>query len=442
MTFASLPMILFILPLTLIAAALMPHQHKQDALALGGLAAVCMSGGFPALILLLISVCGTWLLLRFQPRKTKEHHRRAEFRLCISIFAQVILLMLGRLLLTDMQLIPLLICALQATECMSEYANNRFSVPALHAYFCYQCDLTRIAAGPVRSYPDAAEAFESRSVSAGAVGQGASWCIRGLFQLVCLSLPMYSVQAALRETAAVRSTADALLAAVSFYFCMYYALKGTARIGQGLAKMLGINVPDSFNDPILADSLQDFRRRFLCPLYAWTDRVLLNGGSSLDPAGYFSRMALLLSGLGFVFARSSGGVIWGALFAGLLTAEQTSKPHLHALPVQAKRFLTALLILLSMGLLCGNSLFDCFSFYGSLLGVNGIMLSDTVSYLLRTYWLPLLLCTAGLIPVHQMQPHLPQGKAAQLLLGGCKAAAELFMLLAAYSELLSRYLRS
>ena len=440
MTFASLPMILFILPVIVIAAALVPRQFRQDVLALGGLAAVCMTGGFPALTLLLVSVCGTWLLMRFQPQKTKEHHRRAEFRLYVSVFAQAVLVLLGRLMLTDLQLLPLLFCSLQATECLSEYANNRLSVPALHSYFCFQCDLTRLPAGTVRSYPEAEAAFHAQKFTAENVGQGASWFIRGLFQLVCLSLPMYTLQNTITAAAGSRTAADAVLLAVCFCFYLYFALKGTARMGQGIAKMLGIDLPDSFDDPLLADSLQDFRRRFLTPLHAWTERVLLNGHKSLDAAGYFSRMALLLCGVGFVLGRGAGGFLWGILFAGLLTAEHTRQPHLHNVPVQARRILTVLLLLLTSGLLCSSSIFDCFSFYRSLLGINGVFLSDTVWYLLRTNWLPLLVCLCGLIPVHQLHP--PKGKIPQLLLGFCSAAAELFMLLAAYSELLSRYFRS
>lgn len=441
MNFASLPMILYVLPLVLIAAALVPPQRKPDVLALGGLTAVWMTGGFPALILLLVSVSSTWLMLRLQPQKSKEHHRRAELWLYAGGAVQILLLVLGRLMLSDMQLIPLLVCAMQGTECMSEYADNRFQIPALHPFFCYQCDLTRLPAGPVLRYADAEALYERRAVTAEAVGRGASRCICGLFQLVCLSLPMYAMQAELRQGNTVRTAADAALSALSFYFCLYFGLKGTACIGQGIAGMLGYSVPDSFDAPALADSAQDFRRRFLRPLCDWTDRVLLRHADDLDAAGYFSRMALLLSGLGFLIGRSrSGGVIWGVLVAAVLTAEQIRWPLLRTLPVQARRLLTAVMMLLSMGLLCCDSLFECFSFYGVLLGINGIALSDTAGYLLRTNWLAFLFCVIGVCPPLPLR--MPNGKPVQLLLSACKAITELIMLLAAYSALLSRYLRS
>lgn len=435
MNFASLPMILYVLPLVVLAAALVPVPRKPDVLALGGVAAVWMTGGFPALLLLLISVFGTWLMLRLQPQRFAES---GKVWLYTGIALQILLLMLGRLMLTDMQLIPLLICMLQNMECLTEYAGARSQIPALHAFFCYQLDVTRLPAGPLLRYADAEAMHARRRVSAERIGRGASRCIRGLFQLVCLALPMYTMQTALRQ-GTVRTAADALLSAVSWYFGLYYGLKGTADIGRGIAKMLGCSVPHSFDVPILADSLQDFRRRFLRPLYDWTERVLLRS-EPRDAAGYFSRMALLLGGLGFLFGSSSGGIIWGVTAAALLTAEQMH-PLTRSLPIQARRLLTIALLVLGTGMLCGDTLFECFSFYAALLGINGLMPGDTASYLMQTNWVSLLLCIIGLFPVRRLLRHPPKGLALRLLLICCKSAAELFMLLAAYSGLISRYLR-
>lgn len=437
MNFASLPMILYVLPLVVLAAAIVPPQRKRDVLALGGVAAVWMTGGFPAMILLLISVFGTWLMLRLSPQKSAESRRAWLYA---GIALQFFLLVLGRLMLTDQQLIPLLICMMQNMECLTEYTGGSFSIPALHAFFCYQLDVTRLPAGPLLRYADAEALHANRRVSAERIGRGASRCIRGLFQLVCLALPMYSVQAVLR-VGTVRTAADALLSALSWYFGLYYGLKGTADIGRGIANMLGFPLPHSFDAPILADSLQDFRRRFLRPLYDWTERVLLRG-ERYDAAGYFSRMALLLGGLGFLFGSSrGGGVIWGVTAAALLTAEHI-RPLTRSLPIQARRLVTAAVLVLGAGMLCGDTLFACFSFYAALLGINGIAPGDTAGYLIQTNWAVLLLCIIGLFPIGKMLRHPPRGRLLRILMLCCKAAAELFMLLAAYSGLLSRYLRS
>ena len=108
------------------------------------------------------------------------------------------------------------------------------------------------------------------------------------------------------------------------------------------------------------------------------------------------------------------------------------------LPVQLRCALTALLVLLSMGLLCSDSLTDSFSFYGALIGVSGISFSNTAGYLARTNLIPLLFCALWMFPLRRLLKRFDAGKLPVRIL---RAAAELLMLLAAYSELLSRYLR-
>lgn len=443
MTFASLPMILYILPVFVILTAIVPEQWKSGVLALGGLAAVWMTGGFPALILLLLSVSETWLIIRLQPKKTEAHHRRAELWLYVGIGIQAVFLLLGRMLISGFALIPLVICALQGAECMSEHANNRFRIPALSSFFCYQCNMMRLPAGPLLNYQTAGKIAAERSVTAVRIGQGASACIRGLFQLVCLGIPMYTMQDTMRTGAVLRSAADATVAAVTFYFSLYYALKGTAEIGQGLALMLGYSYPDSFAAPVLADSLRDFRKRFLKPLYDWTERVMYLDEGSADAAGFFARMALLLGGLGMIFGRGGTGLLWGVLTALLLTAEYIYRGKKHfVFPVSLRRLLVAAAVLLGMGMLRCRSFGECFSYYAALFGFNGLHLSDTAAYLIRRNWLLLLLSAVGLFPVREKLHQLPQFRPFGIFYAVIKALTELLMLLWAYSELLSRYLRA
>lgn len=430
MSIASLPMILFVLPLFTLLAALTPARWQSLALALGGVSIIAVTGGFPAVILLLLSVASAWLVMRLQKQRT------AAFWFGIGIGIQGMLLLLGKFLLNELQLIPLMICAMQNFECLRARTQRKFAAPALYPFFCYQCDMTRLPAGPLLEYHEAAARREERCVTAENIGEGASKCIRGLFLLVCLSQPMFRLEAALKPSAGF----DALLDALSYYFAVYYALRGTARIGQGLAQMLGILLPDSFDDPLFADSPQDFRKRFLTPFYEWTERVLLPVRVQNDAGAYFARMTLLFGGLGLMFGRSIFGIVWGILTAGVLTAEHFYKARRRAgIPVQVRRFLTAAAVLLSMGLLCSDSIFDCFSYYGALLGANGFSLSAAAGYFAKTNMLVLLLCTAGLFPLRKLGAQLPKYR---LPVTVCRIAGEAVMLLSAYSELLSNYLRS
>ncbi|MCQ2408509.1 MAG: hypothetical protein MJ065_08305 [Oscillospiraceae bacterium] len=435
MTFASLPMILYILPLFTLAAALVPAERRQGVLALGGVTVVWATGGFAAFLLMLLQVSISWLILRLAPKRDGSHHHRADLWLYIGIGVQIVFLILGKLLLTRMLLIPLLFAALQSMECLTLRADRKMSVPALYNYLCYQFDMTRLPSGIVLSFAEAEKLQQNRKITGGMVGSGASKCIRGLFRIVCMALPMYAVVSALTPV----TIFDALLKVICFYFMLYHGLGGISRIGQGIAQMLGVLLPDMFRDPILAQSPQEFCERFCTPVYAWSERMLMQH-SKHNSAGCFLRLSVLLGGIGLLFGSGTSGLIWGVLAAAVLTHDICRPDHkTRHLPTQLRGLLTALLVLLSMGFLCSGSLTDSFSYYGALIGIAGISLSDTAGYLSRTYLITLLFCAAGMIPLHNQLKRLGTGKLPVRIL---RAAAELILLLAAYSELLSRYLRT
>ena len=441
MSFASLPVMLYVLPAFALLTAFLRPQRKRDALALGGLCLVYVTGGTPALILLSISVSLTWLVLRLSPRKTGRHPHRTELWMYCGIGIQVLILLLARMLLGSQPILPLLLCTLQGTECLTQHAARKLKTPPLHSFFCYQCDMTRLPGGPVISFPAYEKLLSERSVSAKRIGEGASLCIRGLFQLVCLSLPLQTVHAQIASGGYVQTALDSVALMLVFYMTLYYRLKGTALIGQGIARMLGYELPDSFDHPVLADSMQAFWARFLVPMQQWTKRVLLPENAEYDPAGYFARTAVLFGGIGLLFGRGSCGLIWGVCAAVFLTAERfrRQKRRFGLLPVTARRVLTAAAVLLSMAMLGSETLYDAFSCYRALLCINGIPLSDRVGYLLGTNWMPFCIAIAGLFPLRQL---LPEQKArSRVLRTVCQSAAELAMLLFSYAELLSRYLR-
>lgn len=443
MTAVSLPLILYVLPAFLLLAALSVPRWKPPALALGGLYLVYFTGGYPAIVLLLLSLTGTWMLLRAQPRNLKKLTRRIRLQLDIGIGIQILLLLIGKLLLKNaLLLIPLLICAMQNVECIIMYARRRFQLPAFDRFLCYQCNMTRLIAGPVLPYDEAAAIEKNRNLTAAGLGRGASLCTRGLFQLVCLSMPMQTLHTQLSAGTVIRTTMDAVFSVPVFYFAVYYGFRGAAQLGQGMALMLGFSHPESFDSPIRARSPQQFWKRFLISFHAWTHRIMLLQYQP-DAAGYFARTAVIFVLIGILFGHGSCGMIWGVSCTALLTAQlrNTKKKH-PPIPRAAQHLLIALALICTVGFIRSSSLSDLFAFFGALLGIHGLPVSNTMRYLLQTNWLIYLTCIAGQFPLRRMLRNLPAGILQHALLHRfCARSAELVMLLLVYTELLSRYLR-
>ena len=441
MSLASLPMILYLLPAFTILAALVPARRKPLVMSIGGLSVTWFLGGFPAMLLMMFSVCSSWLVLRVMPLPTDdEHSRRARFTFYAGICLQILWVLLAKLLLGNIQTVPLMLCAFQNIDCLRARAKRRIHIPSLYMYFCYQCDMTRMFAGPILSFSEYEDCRAAQKVSAERIGEGASLCIRGVFQLVCLSRPMQSLHRQLVSEAVIHTVFDALLSLIAFFFAVYFALKGAAQLGQGIAKMLGYQYPDSFHSPVPAESLRDFWKRFMIPLRDWTHRVMLRDLADDDSGAYFVRIALLLGGIGLTLGNS-GGLLWGVCTALFLTAERRLCPAYGAqIPVPAKRIMTACVMLFTLGF-ASNGISSCFSFYGALLGFGGIPLSETAGYLMRTSWLSGIFCIAGLLPFSHMSKRISR-TSLRIIWTVLQAVSELCMLLLAYAELLSQYIRS
>ena len=445
MTLISLPVLLLFLPAAAVLTALIPERRREIVEALGGVSYAWVTGGSPSLTLVMTAVCTAWLVLRLQPAQSDpKRGRYAGAWMWSGIGIQIMLLLLGRYLMNPVQMLPLIVCTMQGMECIRERAKGRLTIPGLLPFFCYETPLARMIAGPPLHRNTVQELLRARRTSADTVGKGASLCTRGIFQLAVFSLPMSILTAELQTGTVLCNAADAWAALAVCYFGIYYALKGAAQLGQGIGYLAGMHYPDSFDTPLEAASLRGFWVRFMTPVSAWCQRMLLPEDTPRDAAAYSARVTVMLGGIGLVMGNSVCGLLWGVTCAVMLTAEHALPMHsLAKLPAWMRRILTALLLLMTVGMLRCRSVTEIFSFYGVLLGSGGMGFSETALYLLKCRKIQLLLCTAGLLPLSKwLRRFTERHPAAGKFCAVCKPVIELGMLLLAFSTLYSYWLRS
>ncbi|MBR6107324.1 MAG: hypothetical protein IKQ39_04870 [Oscillospiraceae bacterium] len=442
MTLISLPMILYVLPVITVVTIAVPPKRKPLVLALGGLSYVWLTGGFQALTLMLLMIVSAWLVLRLQPTRIGGiSKRRILTWMYAGVGIQFFWLLAAKLLLPEMQLIPLVLCAMQNTEYICARANRQVSVPGLFPFFCYASEAPRLFAGPPMHPETAENMWEQRKFSAENLGAGAAVYIRGLFQLACLALPMQHLHAALTALVPARTIADTWLLIAAYYFALYFGLKGAAQIGQGIALMIGLEYPDSFDSPILAGTQYGFWTRFMMPVSKWAERVLC-ADRTADAFSYFARAAVTMGGLGLMLGQGVGGMLWGVCSALVLTGERMLNPKWIAqIPIAARRVVTAVLMLFFLGLLRCGSVSELFSFYGGIFGKNGLMFSSRAAYFIKNNWFTLLLCAAAALPLRKMLLKYAEEKkwrrtAAQVI----AVCMELTMTVMSMAELMSNYL--
>lgn len=436
----SLPLMLGILPLTVLAAFLLPQRMLPAVLASGGMLYAFFSGGWRGFLLLLLLNLSGLLILRFQP-DGKADPKRARFWFFVGAGIQAALLLAGKPLVPGtLLLLPHVLCGMQTVLCLSRRMHGGAPAPAPFSFLSYQYTLPRLMAGPVCTPAQLREAAGACSRSLENAEHGALRITAGLFRTVLLAGPLSTMHRQILETRAVSSVLDAWTALLVCYCTVYYAVYGLSDIGRGIALLLGYSVPKQFDAPVRARTLHDFSTRWLSSAAAWCREVLLRDGLPLDHGAYFARVLLILCGMGLLLGNGFTGLLWGAEFALMLTLERMLLRRGVHLPELPARALTACCVLLSTTFLHADSVTGALSCIGSLLGRGGFALTGTMRYLLGVHWLPLMLAVIGLFPLRdaliKRTPEL-----FRRILRAAAPVGVLAVLLLCMTELFSRALR-
>jgi alginate O-acetyltransferase complex protein AlgI len=123
------------------------------------------------------------------------------------------------------------------------------------------------------------------------------------------------------------SGAEVLLAIYGFAAQIYCDFSGYTDMAIGLALLLGFVLPQNFNRPYLALSLQDFWRRWHMTLSRWLRDYLyipLGGNRHGRRKTYRNLMLTMLLG-GLWHGAAWTFVIWGGIHGGVLSAERWAR---------------------------------------------------------------------------------------------------------------------
>ncbi len=115
-----------------------------------------------------------------------------------------------------------------------------------------------------------------------------------------------------------------LVAAYAYTFQIYFDFSGYTDIGRGIARMLGIHLPENFNRPYLALGIRDFWRRWHMSLSRWLRDYLFiaMGGSRGSTVKTYRNLMLTMILGGLWHGAAWGFVLWGLLHGLALAIER------------------------------------------------------------------------------------------------------------------------
>lgn len=250
---------------------------------------------------------------------------------------------------------------------------------SLLRYSLYIAFFPQVLAGPLVRWTEIMHQFDERpyqrSDAAERFARGLLLLTAGLAKKVFLGDPLAEYANPIFTAAAAGeavTAAGAWQAAIAFTFQIYFDFSGYTDMALGIALLFGVVLPQNFEIPYRATSLQDFWRRWHMTLSRFLRDYLYIGmggnrhGLALQLFALFMTMTLggLWHGAGLTF------IVWGMLHGlGLGLGVLWRRAGLH-MPAVAGWALTMLFLVLTFVLFRATSFDAAWTMYESMLGLG------------------------------------------------------------------------
>ena len=260
----------------------------------------------------------------------------------------------------------------------------------------------QLIAGPIVRYSDVARQLKNRTHSVEKASLGVRRFVIGLAKKVLIANQLGQLVELYRSTTQP-SVLFVWMYAAAFALQIYFDFSGYSDMAIGLGHIFGFDLLENFNYPFISRSISEFWRRWHMSLGGWfRDYVYIPlGGNRVKPLRYVFNVLVVWALTGLWHGAAWNFVLWGLLFAVLLTVEKFLVGKAMAkMPGWLVRVPVLVILLMSFVLFNASSLSQALSDVGGMFGLGGLPLLTTASlYYLRSYGLLLLLAVVGATPL-------------------------------------------
>jgi alginate O-acetyltransferase complex protein AlgI len=282
------------------------------------------------------------------------------------------------------------------------YRGNVESQKNIVDFGAYVSMFPQLIAGPIVRYADVARQLKSRTHSVEKASLGVRRFVIGLAKKVLIANQLGQLVELYRSTTQP-SVLFVWMYAAAFALQIYFDFSGYSDMAIGLGHIFGFDLLENFNYPFISRSISEFWRRWHMSLGGWfRDYVYIPlGGNRVKPLRYVFNVLVVWALTGLWHGAAWNFVLWGLLFAVLLTVEKFLVGKAMAkMPGWLVRVPVLAILLMSFVLFNASSLAQALSDVGGMFGLGGLPLTSAASlYYLRSYGLLLLFAAVGATPL-------------------------------------------
>lgn len=189
----------------------------------------------------------------------------------------------------------------------------------------------QLIAGPIIRYHDIAEQLRQRHIALADINSGALRFTLGLAKKVLLANTCGQIADSIFALpAAELSPQTAWLGILAYTLQLYFDFSGYSDMAIGLARLFGFRFLENFNYPYIANSIQDFWRRWHISLSRWFRDYLYIplGGNRLGAGRTYLNLLIVFFVTGLWHGANWTFIVWGLFHGAFLIAERIGAKRL------------------------------------------------------------------------------------------------------------------
>lgn len=391
MNICSLSFLYVYLPLMIVVCLLTSYRYRSAMLLLCSLVLYYVYEG-NNLWLLLFVVLSDWALAGMLYR-SRNMGRRRIFVIC-SVVKNLGLIIVYGLFAAHIPLGLSVYCVTSmgyVLDCYNGFAlweRNPVRTMLLSAF------LPKLYAGPVVYYSRTASQFFTLRMTLAHIGEGGFLFLLGLCKKVIIGDSMRALYEQLHAIARYDISILGVWAMLfSLSLALYFSLLGLCEMAKGMALIFGFELPDNFDFPFCAKSINEFFGKFNFSVNRFIRRhvYMTLGGVQGSTLSAVSNILLLSVLMALWFGLRVNYVAWGLFLSLFVLVERYFTPGWwKSVPGMFRWLCCFLVIEISMVFFIGNNLSESFA-YWRILFSSAPGVDDTAMYLLVSNYLVILL---------------------------------------------------
>ena len=264
----------------------------------------------------------------------------------------------------------------------------------------------QLIAGPIIRYRTIADQLARRSVTLDDFAEGVRRFVVGLGKKVLIAnIVAVPADRIFSAPTAQLDAAHAWLAVICYTLQIYFDFSGYSDMAIGLGRMFGFHFPENFRWPYIADTVQEFWRRWHMSLSSWFRDYLYVplGGNRGSRAQTYRNLVTVFFLCGLWHGASWNFVIWGLFHGTFLVVERLGLASaVRRLWPPLRHAYLLVVVMIGWVFFRADTLASAISFIRTMFGFQAPFAPTPFAlgwYLTPELWLALLLGIIGSAPV-------------------------------------------